>query len=254
MCEAGGSFETPAFFITFRENGLFQLPMDEVLRIAIIGDYNFAYNSHNATNQALQHAENVLDQPINYYWLNEKECCEQINDYIHNYDGFIVAPGPYQQPFYITSIIRSLLEANVPTLGTGECFRLLIEMFFTDKGIDVKREQLISANLLEGNQFTEIALDKFSAEFEKVYLNRGNIEYSSSRYSILPQYSDLLGEMFEIGARNQYFDPEILKAKNRDFFVFTMYCPQVVSTSDLPHPIFTYFVKSVRRIADIKAN
>jgi CTP synthase (UTP-ammonia lyase) len=51
--------------------------MEEVLRIAIIGDYNFAYNSHNATNQALQHVEAVLDQPLNFYWLNEKECCEQ---------------------------------------------------------------------------------------------------------------------------------------------------------------------------------
>lgn len=228
--------------------------MDETLRIAIIGDYNFAYNSHNATNQALQHAEEVLDQPINFYWLNEKECCEQIDTFYQNYDGIIIAPGPYRQPFYFNSIITNLLDKNVPVLGTGDCFKLLVEAYFAKRGFDTSREKIISDNLIEGNQFTGINLDKFTDEFEKLYLNKGSVEYSSSRYSILPQYSDYLTEDFEIGARNQYFDPEILKSKKHDFFLFTMFCPQILSTSDMPHPIFTYFVKSVRRIFDIKAS
>mgnify|MGYP002620852563 FL=1 len=228
--------------------------MDEVLRIAIIGDYNFAYNSHNATNQALQHVEEVLDQPLNFYWLNEKECCEQNENFYENYDGVIIAPGPYRQPFYFNSIISRLMENNVPVLGTGDCFKLLIEAYFAQKGYDLGREKVISDNLIEGNQFTGINLEKLSDEFEKIYLNKGTVEYSSSRFSILPQYSDYLTEDFEIGARNQYFDPEILKSKNHDFFLFTMFCPQVLSTSDMPHPIFTYFIKSVRRIFDIKVS
>lgn len=228
--------------------------MDEVIRIAIIGDYNFAYNSHNATNQALQHVEEVLDQPINFYWLNEKECCEQNENFYENYDGVIIAPGPYRQPFYFNSIIAKLLDKNVPVLGTGDCFKLLIETYFSKKGYDIGREKIISENLIDGNHFTSVSLEKLTDEFEKIYLNKGNVEYSSSRFSILPQYSDFLTEDFEIGARNQYFDPEILKSKKHDFFLFTMYCPQVLSTSDMPHPIFTYFVKSVRRIFDIKAS
>ena len=228
--------------------------MDEVLRIAIIGDYNFAYNSHNATNQALQHVEEVLDQPLNFYWLNEKECCEQNEDFYQNYDGVIIAPGPYRQPFYFNSIIANLLEKNVPVLGTGDCFKLLIETYFSQKGYDLSREKVISDNLIEGNQFTGVNLEKLTDEFEKIYLNKGTIEYSSSRFSVLPQYSDFLTEDFEIGARNQYFDPEILKSRRHDFFLFTMFCPQVLSTSDMPHPIFTYFIKSVRRLFDIKAS
>lgn len=228
--------------------------MDEVLRIAIIGDYNFAYNSHNATNQALQHVEEVLDQPLNFYWLNEKECCEQVENFYEEYDGIIIAPGPYRQPFYFNSIISKLLDKNVPVLGTGDCFKLLVETYFAQKGYDLSREKIISDNLIEGNQFTGIQLEKLSDEFEKIYLNKGLVEYSSSRFSILPQYSDFLTEDFEIGARNQYFDPEILKSKRHDFFLFTMFCPQVLSTSDMPHPIFTYFIKSVRRLFDIKAS
>jgi CTP synthase (UTP-ammonia lyase) len=226
--------------------------MEGVLRIAIIGDYNFAYHSHNATNQALQHAEKVLDQPINYYWLNERECTENPTSFYESYDGIIIAPGPYQQPFYFNSIIKNLLDKEIPVLGTGECFKILIETYFLGLGFDLNSEKIISENLVNGNQFTGITLDRFSSEFSKIYLNRGVAEYSSSRYSILPQYSEWLTKRFEIGARNQYFDPEILKLKDHNFFLFTMFCPQIVSSIDVPHPIFTYFVKSVRRIADIR--
>ncbi len=226
--------------------------MEGVLRIAIIGDYNFAYHSHNATNQALQHAEKVLDQPINYYWLNERECTENPTSFYESYDGIIIAPGPYQQPFYFNSIIKNLIDKDIPVLGTGECFKILIETYFSGLGFDLNSEKIISDNLVNGNQFTGITLDLFSSEFSKIYLNRGVAEYSSSRYSILPQYSEWLTKRFEIGARNQYFDPEILKLKDHNFFLFTMFCPQIVSSVDVPHPIFTYFVKSVRRISDIR--
>ena len=130
--------------------------MEGVLRIAIIGDYNFAYHSHNATNQALQHAEKVLDQPINYYWLNERECTETPTSFYESYDGIIIAPGPYQHPFYFNSIIKNLIDKDIPVLGTGECFKLLIEAYFSDLGFDLNSEKIISENLVNGNHFTGI--------------------------------------------------------------------------------------------------
>lgn len=217
--------------------------MKEALRIGIIGDYNFAYHSHNATNLALQHAEEILEQPLNYYWLNERECCEENPEFYKDYDGVIVAPGPYRQPFYFESIITKLRQQLIPVLGTGDCFKLLIELYFKDRGFDLKTERIISDNLIEGNFFTGITLENFNAEFLKLYANKGNIEYSSSRFSVLPQYSEMLADAYSIGARNQFFDPEILKAKDHPFFIFTMFCPQIISTQDLPHPLFTSFVK-----------
>lgn len=221
--------------------------MEDSLRIAIIGDYNFAYHSHNATNQALQHCEDVLEIPINYYWLNERECCEENIDFSNEYDGVLVAPGPYQQPFYFQSIINKLAQKKLPVLGTGDCFKILIEEYFSSKGFDQQREKIISDNLIEGNYFTGIILDQLSGDFKKLYSTKATTEYSSSRFSILPQYSEILGEGFEIGARNQFFDPEILKSKDHPYFVFTMFCPQILSTKDLPHPIFTQFIKQAEK-------
>ncbi len=228
--------------------------MTERLRIAIIGSYNFAYHSHNATNRAIQSVEKVLDQAIDFHWLNETEFCETEPETLYNqYDGFFLAPGPYQKPFFFNSIFKTLESFDKPVLGTGEVFKLLIDYHFGAKGYDINREKIISDNLNVGNQFTQVNLEKYSSECEKLYIHRGGVEYSSSRYSILPQFSDILNEDFEIGARNQYFDPEIIKHRQKPFFMFTMFCPQITSTEDIPHPIITYFVKTIIRIADIKA-
>jgi CTP synthase (UTP-ammonia lyase) len=225
--------------------------MVKTLRIAVIGSYNFAYHSHNATNQAINAAAKVLDQPINFYWISETEFCETDKKELdEKYDGFFIAPGPYQKPFYFNAVFKILLALDKPVLGTGEVFKHLITYYFNNKGLG--NEKIISDNLISSNQFTEINLDKYSPECHKLYMNKAGIEYSSSRYSILPQYTDILAEDFEIGARNQFFDPEIIKHKTHPFFMFTMFCPQINSTEDLPHPIIIYFIKTIVRISDIK--
>ncbi len=227
--------------------------MEKTIRIAVLGNYNFAYHSHNATNKAIQHCEKILNHPINFYWLNETEFCEYNADEISDrYDGVFIAPGPFTKPFYFTTIFKTLLKVDIPVFGAGEIYKLLIQYHFENKGYDLKQDRVISDNLVDGNQFSQVILDKFSSECEKIYIHRGGSEYTSSRYSILPQYSEVLAEDFEIGARNQYFDPEIIKYKTHPFFVFAMFCPQITSTEDIPHPVITYFIKNVIRISDIK--
>ncbi len=62
--------------------------MEKTIRIAVLGNYNFAYHSHNATNKAIQHCEKILNQPINFYWLNEAEFCEySTKEIIESFDG-----------------------------------------------------------------------------------------------------------------------------------------------------------------------
>ena len=43
------------------------------IKIAIIGDFNFAYNAHHATNLSLDHSSNFLEEEINYYWIRPSE-------------------------------------------------------------------------------------------------------------------------------------------------------------------------------------
>ena len=52
--------------------------MSEVLKIAIIGDYNFTYNAHHATNLSLDHASDFLETEVNYYWIKINEAIQLI--------------------------------------------------------------------------------------------------------------------------------------------------------------------------------
>lgn len=185
--------------------------------------------------------------------FNEDEFSELNTNHISDqYDGVFIAPGPYKKPHYFNRILKTLRHLNIPVLGTGEIYYTLVKFAFELYDYDVQGETVISNNLNTTNQFTQVMLDQLSPEISKLYLQRGTVEYSSSRYSILPQFSDILSDWFIIGARNQYFDPEILKDITHPFFMFTMFCPQMNSSEDIPHPIITYFVKSAIRLADIK--
>jgi CTP synthase (UTP-ammonia lyase) len=47
--------------------------MSHLLKIAIIGDYNFTLNSHHATNISIDHSANFLELEVNYYWIRVSE-------------------------------------------------------------------------------------------------------------------------------------------------------------------------------------
>ena len=47
--------------------------MSDALKIAIIGDYNFTFNAHHATNLSLDHSSEFLEYEVNYYWIKISE-------------------------------------------------------------------------------------------------------------------------------------------------------------------------------------
>ena len=123
-------------------------------------------------------------------------CEYNVDEISDRYDGVFIAPGPFIKPFYFNEIFKTLLKVDIPVFGAGEVYKLLIQYHFESKGYDLKQDHVISNNLVDGNQFSQIILDKFSSECEKIYIHRSGSEYTSSRYSILPQYSEVLAEDF----------------------------------------------------------
>jgi len=50
--------------------------MSVVLKIAVIGDYNFTLNSHHATILSLYHSASFLEIEVNYYWIRVSEAVQ----------------------------------------------------------------------------------------------------------------------------------------------------------------------------------
>jgi len=219
--------------------------MSDSLKIAIIGDYNFTYNSHQATNLALDHATDFLDIETNYYWLKPNEAVLHKPFYFEQYDGILFAPGPYQNAFYLNGIIRTLVQQKTPCLLTGEAFKGFVEVLIQMYHLFQNGEKLISENLNTGNNFEKISIVPHSKEFIQLYDNFSTIELSSSRYSLYPQLiSQLTTEIIDVEAWNQFEEPEIIRLKKHLYFVACGFCPQISSTREIPHPIIFTFLKN----------
>ena len=55
---------------------------------------------------------------------------------------------------------------------------------------------------------------------------------------------ELISEIIDVEAYNQFEEAEIVSLKNHDYFVACGFCPQISSTRELPHPIIYTFLRS----------
>lgn len=219
--------------------------MSRSLKIAIIGDYNFTYNSHQATNLAIDHSARFLEIDVSYYWIKVNEAALMKPQSFEQYDGVWFSPGPYNNLFFLHGIIKSITQLKIPTLLTGESFKSLIEVLVNNYQLNPNGEKLISDNLVDGNQFEKLVVVPHSTSFISLYENHNTIEFTSSRYSMYPQLiQSLVSELVDIEAYNQFEDPEVISLKNHNFFVACGYCPQISSTREIPHPLIYTFVKA----------
>lgn len=218
--------------------------MQAALKIAIIGDYNFTYYSHQATNLALDHAGLFLGIEVNYYWIKLSEAAMFKINKFEQFDGVWIAPGPFPNPFFLNGIIRTISQLKIPSLLTGDSFRSFIEVLIANDQLNGGKEKLISDNLVEGSVFEKVSIVPHSKTFIQLFENHSTFELTSSRYSIYPQIiPQLLESSLDIEAYNQYEDPEIVSLKNHPFFIACGYCPQISSTREIPHPLVYTFVK-----------
>ena len=218
--------------------------MSEVLKIAIIGDYNFTFNAHHATNLSLDHSSEFHEVELNYYWIKISEALKHKEGYFQQYDGIWVAPGPIENPFYLNGIFKKIANKNIPVLITGEGFKIFLEYLITQNQLLSQQEKLISENLVSGNSFERITIEPRSKAFQQLYKNFNTTALSSSRYSLYPQLVEQLElGLVDIEAVNHFEDPEIISLRKSDFFVSCAFCPQISSTRDIPHPIIYTFLK-----------
>ncbi len=225
--------------------------MSATLKVAIVGEYNFTYYTHQATNLALEHAALFLEVEINYYWIRTTEAASYKSSNWEQFDAIWIAPGPFSNFFFLLGIIKDLMYLNVPTLLTGESFKTFIEAIIVNNQLNGQQEKLISDNLIQGNNFEKINVIPHSSTFITLLQNHQLDEFSSSRFSIYPQLlSHLTTDFVDIEAYNQFEDPEILSLKNHPFFVAVAYCPQITSTRELPHPL-VYTLLKIGMLKDI---
>lgn len=217
--------------------------MSDALKIAIIGDFNFTHNAHHATNLAVEHATNLLDVEVNYYWIRIHEAANLKSMNINNYDAVWIAPGPYENGFFLHGITEMIMSTQTPILITGEAYKTFIEVLISQNNLNPNQEKLISDNLIAGEQFEKIQVTPISYELQKMYQHIERVELTAARYSLYPQLiSFMKNDLIDIEATNQFDDPEIISLKNHPYCVASMSSVQICSTREMPHPLITSFI------------
>ncbi len=226
--------------------------MSRAIKIAVVGDFNFAFNAHHATNLALEHSALLFEEEINHYWIRPNEVLGFKKNELEIYHGIWLAPGPYINDFHLTSVINHILEAKKPTLITGEGFFHLVHHFVNKFQLNPRNEKFISDNLVSGNQFESVNIQAVSSFGEKLYQVHNPIELTASRYAIYPNLVELLqNEFIDIDAKDQFEEVQLMRLKNDENTVVTMFLPQISSTRDIPHPLVNDFVRKSLQLAAV---
>jgi CTP synthase (UTP-ammonia lyase) len=235
------------------EANVFQI-MDNYIDIAIIGDYNFNYSSHVATNRAIEDVERMLNVDINVYWVETKVLADHAKDELSRFDGIWVAPGPYANARGVFNAIEYARTAGVPFLGTsGGCQFAILE--FTRNVLGVKEatghlsmegQSLIQRKTGSSKNIEMVKIFLMNGtRTAKFYIQENAKECASSGLSLHPELLDTMNEYgFSPAALDSEGDVRLFEMKNHDFFVGTLFLPQLTSRGALPHPLITNFVKA----------
>ena len=94
--------------------------MSKTANIGIIGDFDQSRPSHQATNDAINHAANHLSIRVNITWLPTQSLLKTENFRgLEQFAGLWAAPGsPYQSLCGALRGIQFARETNHPFLGT----------------------------------------------------------------------------------------------------------------------------------------
>jgi len=223
--------------------------MANPIKIGIIGDYNYDYNAHQATNIAIDHTVNQLKAKVDYYWIRTQEAANFKRSQMKKYDAIWVASGPFESNFFIQHALQIIMETQTPVLITGEAYRFFIDHIVQQHQLNPQQEKVLSTNLNVEAKFEQIEVKPLSENLKTLYDDEIRTEFTASRFSIYPHFLALLKDgIIDIEAINQLEDPEIISLKSRNFCVASMSLPQVSSTREHPHPLITAFFQFILNV------
>lgn len=229
--------------------------MESIIKIGIIGDYD-GRPSHRATNEAIQHSAAKLQIACESTWLPTVSLEAETNHKLSDFDGLWCAPGsPYKSMAGAINAIQYARESYIPFIGTCGGFQhAVIEIAknvlhiesVQDAGFDPYQPNGIITPLscsLVG-QTKHIVLNKAS----KICTIYGTAEIEEKYNCSFGLNKDFQAQLnssgFKVSGIDDQEDVRILDLEQNQFFIATLFQPQLSSTYEHPHPLVTKFLSS----------
>jgi CTP synthase (UTP-ammonia lyase) len=226
------------------------------LKIGIVGDFNPAYPSQQATADACMHSIKRLGVQLEHDWIATASISEQLDTIAETYSGFWIAPGLPESADGVLQLIRYAREHNVPLLGTCGGFQNMIVEFAQNKLMmkaagheerNPEASELVISKLacsLVG-QKGEVFIQSPSLAFD-IYQTATAIEQFRCSYGLNPQYAAHIHEAgLKIVGTDAEGKPRMVELPEHKFFIGTLFVPQLSSTPDNPHCLVNSFIEHV---------
>jgi CTP synthase (UTP-ammonia lyase) len=239
----------------------------DAIRIGILGDFNPEFNSHQATNDALQHAAAKLNQRVESEWISTPSILEPGGQKkLESFDGLWAAPGsPYKSFDGMLRGIEFARKRDWPFLGTCGGFQYaFIECARNVLGIE-------DADTAENNSGSKNIIiypvacampdrakgaPKLSGAIPEIRLRPGSylqsfysqdvvVEQFFCNFEINPEFEWTAMEAgFAVVARGPQGEIRAIESPTHRFFIATLFQPQLSSKPKKPHPLVLAFVQA----------
>lgn len=234
--------------------------------IGVIGDWDSSFPPHPATEEAIRHSAEHLGVQVDVRWhgtdrLVEGDLAELLVD-----DALWCAPGsPYKSLEGALRAIAFAREGDVPFIGTCGGFQhVLVEYARNVLGFeDAQHAEYdpyasklfvtpLSCSL--AGQRMEVRLEQGSRAAGFYGRTAVEEEYYCD-FGLNPQHQRLLHDGgLQVVGTDQDGEARVLELPGQQFFVATLFVPQLSSAPDSPHPLITAYLRAAMRFDERVAN
>lgn len=233
--------------------------MKSNVRIGIIGDYD-GRPSHLATEEALKHSAAELAIQIEFQWLSTDSVMEEKEKLI-GFDGLWCAPGsPYKSMNGALAAIKYARVNRIPFLGTCGGFQHAV-IEFGRNVLGISTLKYYNFNPYAENSYISALACSLVGQTRRINLDK-NIPITRifGAYEITEKYNcsfglnknfqDLLHKNgFKVIGTDENEEARLMILESNNFFIVSLFQPQLSSTYEQPHPLVTEFLKQSRQFS-----
>jgi len=231
--------------------------MSSVIKLGIIGDYD-GRPSHLATEEAVKHCASRLDFIAEWDWIPTDSLENGAADKLSHYDGLWCSPGsPYKSMNGAINAIQFAREHNYPFIGTCGGFQHAV-IEYGRNVLHIKELQDLSFDLYQSNDYIKALSCSLVGQTRQITINKASYLYDiygekiitekyNCNFGLDQSFQTLLNNNgFKIVGMDEDNEARLMAIEKNDFFVATLFQPQLNSTYEKPHPLIIEYIRRVK--------
>lgn len=228
-------------------------------KVAILGNLNEAYEPHYMMNRRFSDFQEKFD--FSFEWIPTESLDTNYTDILGGFSGIVAGSGPYKSKEGVINGIRFARKNNIPFFGTcsgfgyavlefGQSIFNLPTVYHPYESTELHPDEIFLQTLnLCGVGMHTISFEPLKGTLTAdVYNNEPVVnEESHCMYGI----SEKMIGTFEkegliVSGVNEEGEAKIMEYKPNDFFVITLFLPQLKLDIQNPHPLLSAFFEAVK--------